>query len=93
MTSGAHLDHANLRNAQFASADLAGTYFDGADLTGANFNAADLSGAHFPKAVMRGVSFEGANLSFAHLSLARGLNQQQIDSAIVDDMTELPSDL
>jgi Pentapeptide repeats (8 copies) len=93
MTSGAHLDHANLRNAQFASADLVGTYFDGADLTGANFNAADLSGAHFPKAVMRGVSFEGANLSFAHLSLARGLNQQQIDSAIVDDMTELPSDL
>jgi hypothetical protein len=93
LTSNAHLDHANLRNARFAGADLVGAYFDGADLTGANFDGADLTGAHFSKAVMRGVSFEAANLSYAHLSLAMELNQQQIDSAIVDNMTELSKGL
>ena len=92
---------ADLRGADLRGADLRGAYganVRGANLSGANLSRADLSGAEFGKANLRGANLRGANLSGADLfgadlSEARGLTQEQVDSAKGNESTKLSKEL
>jgi len=72
---GAHLNIANLKKAELDKAHLGGAHLEGANLEGAFLYNANLEKAHL----------EGADLS-----KAKGLTQEQIDSAIIDENTKLP---
>jgi len=52
----------DLRNANFAGANLSGVNFAGANLSGINFAGADLAGANFEGADLTGVDFTDLNL-------------------------------
>ncbi len=89
----AKLDLANLSGAHLERADL-----DTADLTGAHLNGAHLSGADFFFARLDGADLSDADLDnsifrVTDLSKTVGLTQEQIDSAIGDASTELPTAL
>jgi hypothetical protein len=58
-----------------------------------NLEKTDLEGASLTGADLRGANLNGADLSDADLSDAIGLIQQQIDSAIGDKDTKLPTGL
>ena len=74
----AHLEEAFLREANLKNADLTNAYLKGAKLIYAEFNGATLQGCHL----------EGTSLTYA-----KGLTQDQINSAYTDEKTELPSGL
>jgi uncharacterized protein YjbI with pentapeptide repeats len=78
--------------------DLSGTFIRRADLSGALLIGADFSGADCTNANFRGADFRGAILNGtilkgADLTDARNLTLQQIQSAVIDDKTRLPSGL
>jgi uncharacterized protein YjbI with pentapeptide repeats len=66
--------------------ELQGAQFEGTNLKGANLSNADLEGA-----VLQGADLHGAELNGAILKGAINLTQKQIDSAIIDENTVLPS--
>ncbi len=93
----ATFNEANLSRASLVGAQLKCASFQGAELGHTSFGSADLSGVDF-----RGATFEttamiiGANLNDARmegvdLSNVVGLTQDQINAAIVDKHTKLPS--
>jgi hypothetical protein len=84
---------ANLTGAYLNEANLTGANLSGADLNGANLNWEDLSGVYLAGANLTGANLFAANLSGANLSDARGLTQQQLDSARGTTDTELPKAL
>jgi uncharacterized protein YjbI with pentapeptide repeats len=105
---GANLFHADLSKAGLSYADLRGANFAEADLRGADLFHADLRSATLFRADLRGASLGGANLSYADLtkaslsgarlsgadlSEAQDLTQVQIEEALGDKRTILPSDL
>lgn len=68
------------------------------DFSGASFRNADLSGSDFDRARLAYADFTGATLAYTHfkgadLSRAKGLTQQQLDSACGDADTKLPQGL
>jgi uncharacterized protein YjbI with pentapeptide repeats len=84
----AHLERAWLQYADFEGADLSRTHFEKAYLHGTNFRAAELAGSHWEGAFLLDADLRGVNLSKVN-----GLTQQQIESARMDDRTQLPGTL
>lgn len=93
--TGANFDEASLRNADFTSANLSdaslrhsaliGVHFNEVNLSGADLSYADLSGADFTGAIV-----ESTNLRCAILAESIGLTLEQIQSAYINDSTQLP---
>lgn len=79
--TAANLSMANLSGADLSGADLPLTDLSGADLSGTNLSGAVLSGAVLSGADLSGAVLSGAVLSRTNLRTARGLTQEQIDSA------------
>jgi uncharacterized protein YjbI with pentapeptide repeats len=80
---GADLVGAKLAHADLAGANLRGTRLIGADLGRADLTLADLTGA----------DLRGANLRGANLAQSLFLTQPQLDVAMGDASTQLPSPL
>ncbi|MGW4933486.1 pentapeptide repeat-containing protein [Streptomyces sp. NPDC004166] len=77
----ARLDRARLDGADLRDANLINACLVGADLTGADLSGADLYGA----------DLSGAVLVAADLSAAQSLTPQQLDSAVLGQLTRLPA--
>jgi len=103
---GASLDGADLRGADLALADLGGASLRRAVVLGRgsleitftkpNMKAFVLGRGDRKGEVgtnLSGVSFHEANLKGADLSETTGLTKEQIQSAIIDEKTQLPEDL
>ncbi len=90
---------AQLTSADFQKAELGRADFDKAVLGGTNFSLANLSRAALSGAMIKGpVAFGGAFMYLTRiegldLSVATGLEQQQIDLACGDKATKLPAGL
>lgn len=84
----AALTGANLEMADLSDADLSDARLDGANLSGADLCEALLERADFARAKLG-----GANLAGASLKDARNLTQSQIDEALGDALTILPTHL
>jgi pentapeptide repeat protein len=91
--SRAELCRARLDQATLVQANLMGAVLTEADLSDARLDEADLRGARLAGAHLQGAQLEGANLRGADLRLAKGLAQAQIEQAIGDRRTLLPSHL
>jgi hypothetical protein len=89
----ARLDGAQLEGACLSNADLTDAYLRDAYLEGADLEHADLRGADLRGAILGGATLRNADLRSAHLWGALGLTQEQLNSACVDDRTELPGSL
>jgi hypothetical protein len=84
----ATLIEANLNDAVLTDADLSNARLEKADLRGA-----DLSDAKLAFATLNGAQLDAAALYGANLRHARGLTQAQINRALGDRWTTLPSNL
>ncbi len=82
---------ADLRGAHLYAATLREADLYGAELYGANLNWVALSGADLRGANLNSTSLNGADLRGADLRDAIGLTQAQLDEAIIDSDTQLPS--
>ncbi|HEX6500480.1 MAG TPA: pentapeptide repeat-containing protein [Micromonosporaceae bacterium] len=78
---GADLIGADLRGADLSGANLRGAYLIGADLTGADLRLADVTGADLRAAKLGGADLRGALF----------VTQAQLDAAVGDAGTRLPS--
>jgi len=87
------LQEADLHDANLQEADLEGARLSVADLMGTNLRCANLKRADFWMADMKNTNLQGAELQGANLSEVTNLTQQQIDSAITDSATVLPTSL
>lgn len=90
-----NLSGSNFSNANLGHAILRESVFSNASFHGANLSSADLSGADLEYAFLEGANFTGANLTNtdlkrADLTDAIGLTQEQVESAAVDQWTDLP---
>jgi uncharacterized protein YjbI with pentapeptide repeats len=95
---GANLDNAHLEGAQFMHSHLEGAQFSnshlqGVDLRWAHLDEAVFSDTQLNGALMHGAHLDGTSLDGADLTLAQGLTQKQLDSAIGDTTTKLPPGL
>jgi uncharacterized protein YjbI with pentapeptide repeats len=66
--------------------NLSGAYLLGTDLRGAQLISADLSEATFLQAKLAGARIDNANLMGA-----KELTQEQLESALGNDLTRLPA--
>jgi uncharacterized protein YjbI with pentapeptide repeats len=103
--SAAHLDEANLADAHLKKATLMYTslvranlnsaYLEEALLVEADLKDANLIGAHLEGAVLHRARLEGTSLWDTHLEGAQltsvvGLTRAQLESACIDERTQLP---
>jgi len=86
----ARLPFAKLSKAELMEADLTGASFVGANFSHASLYSVDLSKSKFEGTDFTGADISKATLTGANLSHAIGLDQVQVDSAIVDRHTKLP---
>ena len=106
--AGCRLAGADLTNTCVKAHDLHGADFDGAkavmmcmsyaNFSGATFRGTDLSGANLAHANLDGADLTGATMTITSikgtdLTHARGLTQQQLDSACGDAETKVPAGL
>lgn len=84
-------DRANFAGANLSLTNMFGARATGANFTGANLDGASLVGASLGGARFTGARFAGANLSGAELADARGLSQEQLNTACGDATTTLPA--
>ncbi|HEU0016952.1 MAG TPA: pentapeptide repeat-containing protein, partial [Methyloceanibacter sp.] len=89
----AYLRFATLSGANLASANLSGADLTDARLDGANLVNADFSNAALARTDLAGARLAGARLDGVNLLEARNLTQSQLDDALGDALTELPSHL
>lgn len=94
----AELRYAKLKQANLQRADLSGAILRNAKLQGAQLQGANLSKADMSFADLAGADLSGANLTQAYLSsidlrTVRGLNQEQLNSAFINEHTQLPANL
>jgi hypothetical protein len=95
--AGANLWEAHFERAYLQNAHLEGTWLDGAYLQEADLSNARLHGAHFRGAHLERARFYGAvtthtDFRSTNLSTVLGLTVGQIESAVTDDTTILPTD-
>lgn len=88
----------DLKNTWLQRSDLKRAFMQGADLSGADLSDADLTQAELPGANLSGAVLNNAELrdacfDDADLSLANGLTQLQVNSAIGNLSTKLPNHL
>ena len=86
-------DRARFRGANLSLSNLFGARLGGADFSDANLEQATLVGAYLGYANFSGAVLDGANLSGAELVGARGLTQDQLNTACGDTTTALPTGL
>ena len=96
--SRAQLCRAELDQATLIEANLNGAVLTNADLSDARLEKADLRGAELCNAklartTLYGARLQAANLCGANLRHARGLTQAQINRALGDSSTALPTNL
>ncbi|HEY9876029.1 MAG TPA: pentapeptide repeat-containing protein [Candidatus Obscuribacterales bacterium] len=84
------LDKANLSGANFGGADLFTADLTETNLYRANLNRAKLIEANLSQANLNGANLSKANLSGANL-IGANLTKEQMDSAITDENTKLPT--
>ncbi len=87
---GAGLEKANLKGAFLVGANLKGANLGGANLERANFYLASLREAYLGDANLEGAYFYFTNLEGANLEEARVLTKTQIESAMINENTNLP---
>lgn len=87
---GADLNGVDLSGAALGGANLAKANLAKANLSEADLSNAFLGGANLTKADLTGANLNGAFLNEADLSSARGLTQQQINSARTVEYAKLP---
>jgi uncharacterized protein YjbI with pentapeptide repeats len=95
---GAELVSAFLISANLSGCDLTDAILVTANLSEANLSDANLTKANLTEAKLNGADLTNANLDFAilrgtDLRAVKGLTQTQIQNAIGDDKTLLPSDM
>jgi hypothetical protein len=95
---GAQLHQANLsgvwlQETPLSIADLSDADLQKTDLSGTLLNETNLSGAWLQSSNLSGAWLNKANLCGANLSGAKGLTQEQLNSATGDEMTKLPEGL
>jgi hypothetical protein len=83
-----NMRNADARLANFQGANLVLADLRGAILRGANFQGADLRGAD-----LQGADIQRANLQKTKLMGAKNLTQDQVNTACVDENTQLPEGL
>jgi Pentapeptide repeats (8 copies) len=91
--AGAHLSEAILDTATLSRAHLGDASLDGANLSHASLDGANLTGASLYYARLDGATLSGADLSSADLEGAIGLTREQIESAWIDERTQLTEEL
>jgi Pentapeptide repeats (8 copies) len=89
----ADLSKADLTEARLGETDLTRANLTEAKLNGASLCRADLTGADLAEADLTGADLRFAVLDGADLSSATGLTQDQVDRAVGDWKTRLPSHL
>jgi Pentapeptide repeats (8 copies) len=90
---GANLKRAILALAHLEKAQLEGAHLEEAVMGGAYLTGAWLTHAHLEKANLGLANLDGAHLEGADLTGSYNLTQQQVNSAIGDATTKLPSGL
>jgi uncharacterized protein YjbI with pentapeptide repeats len=91
--SNANLTDANLTGANLRDANLTDAVLSNANLTDAFFFTANLTRVVLFGADLSKTNLRGANIRGADLSNARGLTQQNLDTACGDHATKLPAGL
>jgi uncharacterized protein YjbI with pentapeptide repeats len=86
----AHLEGANLENADLLEANLVAAHLQGAKLIRTRFQDAELGNADLRGANLEEANLAGARLDGAHLTEVKGLTQDQVNIACVDEETKLP---
>ena len=71
-------------------ADLSKADLQRLDLSGVNLEKANLQEANLPEAGLWAANIRGADFKGADLRDAKGLTQEQLDLAIIDEHTKLP---
>jgi len=87
----ANLSEATLHGVNVTEATLHGVNLTEAGLRGANLTEANLCRASLTGASLDEATLTGADLSAADLGLAKGLTQEQLNGAIGNKRTRLPS--
>ncbi len=82
-----------LFRANLEEQDLQAVNLQGANLRQAEFQVADLQGANLQGANLQGADLRRANLWRANLEGARGVTQDQVNTACVDEHTKPPEGL
>jgi hypothetical protein len=91
--AGAHLSEAILDTATLYRANLGDASLHGANLSHASLDGANLTGASLYYARLDGATLSGADLSSADLEGAIGLTREQVESAWIDERTQLTEEL
>jgi hypothetical protein len=96
--SKAVIFYSSFIKANLSKANLSGAKIHGSDLTDANlantkFIRANLTHSDFGNAILINADLTDANLSDARLESAIGLTYKQIESAVINEFTSLPSHL
>ncbi|MCP4599819.1 MAG: pentapeptide repeat-containing protein [Proteobacteria bacterium] len=97
--NGADLSGAHLRNADLSEADLSEANLSHVDLSRANLTEANLLEADFTRACLHNVTLGPLSLTTSTIKAtvqrpgAKGLTQEQIDSAYGNQYTMLPNNL
>jgi uncharacterized protein YjbI with pentapeptide repeats len=92
LTKGATSFHeADLSGASFIGQILDGAIFSNSILKDVNFVGASLRGAIFSASLVEGARFNQADLSGANLIGAQGLTFSQVQGALTDADTQLPT--
>ena len=91
----AYLEGANIRKADLSGADLYKANLTAADIEDVDLRGAVLRGTNLTGAILAGVNLTGADLAGTDLQQtllmnAKGLDWNQLESAIVDEQTKLP---
>lgn len=86
-------DRTDFFGANLSLANLFGVRATGADFRETNLSGATLVGAYLGGARFDGAVLTGANFSGAEMASARGLSQEQLNTACGDATTQLPTGL
>ena len=82
---------AQMQESIFCGAKLEGADLSGAKMEGVDFEGAGLQVANLSSGVLKNSNLKGADLKGANLRYTTGLTKDQIESALIDRNTRLPS--
>ena len=80
-----------MQKSVFKNSRLEGADLSGAQLESTNFEDAGLQTANLSRAVLKGANLNRADLRGANLRYVVGLTREQLEPALIDKKTLLPS--